>query len=292
MKINILLSLLLTLLMCSCSDEKDEPVNRENPVREAPLLASYHQKFGNCEMWPNEVIDDSELTGKGGDYYYWNAHKAEAQTMEELMALCDVPKDLLSAMSTRNLALTCFMHPYNTTPLFYNSIYQSVFIMTLANSYEEIMRRRSGAAELLNLYCELEYPKSRTEKPTAGLSYEDYKTSASESYAHLNGLSLFLMTAVDYNALNKEQLARLSSEIFRKIDNIAAADEEMHYEGYRYTYLIGAFIAYHYDNKLSENEVNLLRTFIASQGVPSNEYYSRATAVISQSLERMQQVAQ
>ena len=87
------------------------------------------------------------------------------------------------------------------------------------------MQRLTGATELLNLYCELDYPKSKPVNTTAGLSYEDYNKNTFENILHLNGLTLFLMTAVDFNALNKEQLSVLSSEIFKKIDNIATADE-------------------------------------------------------------------
>ncbi|MBQ3323592.1 MAG: hypothetical protein IJG81_01980 [Muribaculaceae bacterium] len=109
------------------------------------------------------------------------------------------------------------------------------------------------AQELLNLYCEEEYT-------TIGFG--------------LNALSLFLMTAVDYNALNQEQLARLSAEIFNKIDNLIAVDGGVHGGAHYYLdrlqfpYLLGAFIAYHYDASLSDEEVTLLRGLIAVTGVP------------------------
>ena len=199
-------------------------IERETPFRETPLMAPYERSFGR-KMWTTRVVEDSGLKGKGGDYYYWEQHKAEAGTMAELLALCDVPEDKLYAMSTRNLALTCFMHPYNGVYDLYNVLYESVFTMTLANCYQELMQRLTGATELLNLYCELDYPKSKPVNTTAGLSYEDYNKNTFENILHLNGLTLFLMTAVDFNALNKEQLSVLSSEIFKKIDNIATADE-------------------------------------------------------------------
>ena len=239
MRLNIQLFIFFVLIiLSSCGDDKkDEPNNpvepvtrtwinieRENPFRETPLMAPYERSFGR-KMWTTRVVEDSGLKGKGGDYYYWEQHKAEAGTMEELLALCDVPEDKLYAMSTRNLALTCFMHPYNGVYDMYNVLYESVFTMTLANCYQELMQRLTGATELLNLYCELDYPKSKPVNTTAGLSYEDYNKNTFENILHLNGLTLFLMTAVDFNALNKEQLSVLSSEIFKKIDNIATADE-------------------------------------------------------------------
>lgn len=137
------------------------------------------------------------------------------------------------------------------------------------------------AQELLNLYCELEYT-------TIGFQ--------------LNALSLFLMTAVDYNALNQEQLARLSAEIFNKIDNIIDVEGStpVFSENLRFTYLLGAFIAYHYDASLSDDDVNLLKAFITVTGLPgfsvkgviiTAEEVSQATLIISQSLERMGQMS-
>jgi hypothetical protein len=137
------------------------------------------------------------------------------------------------------------------------------------------------AQELLNLYCEQEYT-------TTGFG--------------LNALSLFLMTAVDYNALNQEQLARLSAEIFNKIDNIIDVEGStpVFYSNLRFPYLLGAFVAYHYDASLSDDDVNLLKAFITVTGLPgfsvkgviiTAEEVSHATMIISQSLERMEQMS-
>ena len=299
----------MLIILSSCGDDKkDEPNNpvepvtrtwinieRETPFRETPLMAPYERSFGR-KMWTTRVVEDSGLKGKGGDYYYWEQHKAEASTMKELLALCDVPEDKLYAMSTRNLALTCFMHPYNGVYDLYDVLYESVFTMTLANCYQELMQRLTGATELLNLYCELDYPKSKPVNTTAGLSYEDYNKNTFENILHLNGLTLFLMTAVDFNALNKEQLSVLSSEIFKKIDNIATADEGVYdYYTMRFPYLLGAFIAYHYDEQLNDEEATLLYNYTGFSGLPgvaggqsfTSEDVSRSTLIIIQSLERM-----
>ncbi|MBR5087019.1 MAG: hypothetical protein IKX31_08445 [Muribaculaceae bacterium] len=288
-KLIFLLSLLLSLQFCSCSN--DEPVNREwieidheNPVRATPLLATYAQQYDGLMMWPSRVVDDSGLTGEAGDYSYWQEHKNEAQTTEELMAMCDIPEDKLQAMSTRNLAHTCYRHPYAFVYTAQNVVYQGFFFMTRANCYRELMQRKTGAAELVNLYCDLEYSENSP----------DFE---------LNALTLFLMTAVDYNALNKEQLTRLSTEIFNKIDNIVAphGDNLNFYEKLRFPYLLGAFMAYHYDATLSEDEVNRLKDFITVTGLASYrvngkiitaEDVSHATLIISQSLERMEQLLQ
>ena len=285
LKLNLILLAAITMMMTAC-DKHDEPANREwieidyeNLVRATPLLASYAQQHEGLKIWPSRVVDDSGLTGEAGDYSYWHEHRNEAQTTEELMAMCDIPEDKLHAMSTANLARTCYNHPYAFVYTAQNVVYQGFFFMTQANCYRELMQRKTGAAELVNLYCGLEY------------------TANSSDFA-LNALTLFLMTAVDYNALNQEQLSRLSTEIFNKIDNIVKTDGETpnYSEKLRFPYLLGAFIAYHYDAMLKDDEVNRLEDFITVTGLPSYrvngkiitvEDVSRATLIISQSLERI-----
>lgn len=287
LKLNFMLFAAITVMMTAC-DKNDEPLNRtqfeierEAPVRATPLLAYYAQQHDGLTMWPSTVVDDSRLTGEAGDYSYWQEHKNEAQTIEELMAMCDIPEDKLQTMSTANLARTCYNHPYAFVYTAQNVIYQGFFFMTQANSYRELMQRKTGALELLNLYCEQEYT-------TTGFG--------------LNALSLFLMTAVDYNALNQEQLARLSAEIFNKIDNIIDVEGStpVFYSNLRFPYLLGAFVAYHYDASLSDDDVNLLKAFITVTGLPgfsvkgviiTAEEVSQATLIISQSLERMGQMS-
>ena len=287
LKLNFMLFAAIAVMMTAC-DKKDEPLNRpqfeierEAPVRATPLLANYAQQHDGLTMWPSTVVDDSRLTGEAGDYSYWQEHKNEAQTIEELMAMCDIPEDKLQTMSTANLARTCYNHPYAFVYTAQNVIYQGFFFMTQANSYRELMQRKTGALELLNLYCEQEYT-------TIGFG--------------LNALSLFLMTAVDYNALNQEQLARLSAEIFNKIDNIIDVEGStpVFYSNLRFPYLLGAFVAYHYDASLSDDDVTLLKNFIIVTGVSqykvngvtlTNEDISHATMIISQSLERMEQMS-
>ncbi len=159
LKLNFMLFAAITVMMTAC-DKNDEPLNRtqfeierEAPVRATPLLAYYAQQHDGLTMWPSTVVDDSRLTGEAGDYSYWQEHKNEAQTIEELMAMCDIPEDKLQTMSTANLARTCYNHPYAFVYTAQNVIYQGFFFMTQANCYRELMQRKTGALELLNLYC-------------------------------------------------------------------------------------------------------------------------------------------
>ena len=98
--------------------------------------------------------------------------------------------------------------------------------------------------------------------------------------------------------MTQEQLARLSTEVYNKIDNIIDVEGStpVFSENLRFPYLLGAFVAYHYDASLSDDEVALLKGFITVTGRPefgvngvtiSAEEVSQATLIISHSLERI-----
>lgn len=102
------------------------------------------------------------------------------------------------------------------------------------------------------------------------------------------------MTAVDYNALSHEQLVCLSAEVLAKIDNIFSGEGETHSfpNNLRFPYLLGAFIAYHYDESLSDHDANLLKGFVYGAGnngyALSPDFISQASTIITQSLQRME----
>ena len=302
------------MLLCGCGgsndDEPDVPVTPDeieykplsglNP--DVPLLNGY-EKIVGYQLWGSEKIPDGDLTGEGFSYDYWKEHKSEAKSFEELMALCEVPQEQLAAMSTRNLVLTCYVHPYNTIYNAYDNQYLGVMAAMNANCWQELMKRETGATQLLDLYCELTYPtsKSSIDVEKEVLSYLDYKVLAANRWNPLNALTLVMMTAVDSNAFTPEQLIRIAGEIFKKIDNILSADEDLlSYVGaLRYPYLLGAFIAYRYDRSLSPLELSLLYDLTGFMGIPgydsrtdryfTAEHVASALQVVEQSLERIEQ---
>ena len=302
------------MLLCGCggsnNDEPDVPVTPDeieyeplsglNP--DVPLLNGY-EKIVGYQLWGSEKIPDGDLTGEGFSYDYWKEHKSEAKSLEELMALCEVPQEQLAAMSTRNLVLTCYVHPYNTIYNAYDNQYLGVMAAMSANCWQELMKRKTGASQLLDLYCELTYPtsKSSIDVEKEVLSYLDYKVLAANRWNPLNALTLAMMTAVDSNAFTPEQLTRIAGEVFKKIDNILNAEDGIYsYVGaIRYHYLLGAFISYRYDRALSPLELSLLYDLTGFIGLPgydsktgrryTDKHVAKALEVVTRSLERIEQ---
>lgn len=228
------------------------------------------------KMWPTPTIDDSNLQGEGYTFDYWREHKDEAQTGDELMTMCNIPNDLLKNMSTPNLAWTCFNHPYNTDWAAFNNYYEGILsVMTRFNGYGELMKRKGGAGAAIDLFVQLGYN-------------EEGKISVNEP--SMIAWTLVLCTATDYKAFNLKQVTKLAKEVLYKdfiADKTSSANLYLSHKSYC---LLGAFMAYHYDGALPDEQRVLLASFIRNLKMT---YYTsevdlvRSYTIIKESLNRL-----
>jgi hypothetical protein len=261
---------MMALTACT-TDEPAMDTNFFQVNPNAPVLP-----VGDFQMWPTPTIDDSDLQGEGYIFDYWREHKDEAQTGDELFAMCNIPGDILKNMSTPNLAWTCFNHPYNTDWAAFNNYYEGILsVMTRFNGYGELMKRKSGAEAVIDLFVQLGYN-------------EEGKTSVNEP--SMIAWTLVLCTASDYRAFNQEQVSRLAKEVLYK-DFIANVTSSANlYLSHKSYCLLGAFMAYHYDETLPEEQRILLASFIRNL---SMTYYTsevdlgRSYTIIKESLNRL-----
>ena len=278
-KTTIITALVLVMLgLTACTNDGSEPIPPDPVIPfdfSAPILP-----VEDFEMWLTPTIDDSELQGEGYIYLYWREHKDEAKSGDELMAMCNVPTDLLQNMSTPNLAWTCFNHPYNTSWMAFNNYYEGILsVMTRFNGYEELMKRKGGAQAALDLFVQLGYN-------------EEGKTSVSEP--SMIAWTLVLCTASDYRAFDQEQVSRLAKEVLYK-DFIANVTSSANlYLSHKCYCLLGAFMAYHYDEALPQEQRILLASFVRNLKMT---YYTsevdlgRSYAIIKESLNRLAEMA-
>ena len=219
-KIMFFLIMMATFGLMACSNGDDDLMaNVFDNNRELPLFEYDGTK--DFAFWPTPTIDDSGLQGAGYDFAYWNQHKTEAESMEEMLAMCNIPKDLLDKMSTRNLAITCFNYPYNGTFYASSSDCYKAFHYYVAsfNGYAELMKRKGGLQATLDMYVE---------SPQYSNSVIDY-----------TAWTFFVCTAVDHKVISDEQAARLARVVSSRFhDGIEGGN-------LAFTYLLGGFIAYH-----------------------------------------------
>ena len=267
----IFLAMIALIVMTACTT--DEPVMNTHVIQVDPNTPVLPVE--DFQMWPTPTIDDSDLQGEYYAYIYWHEHKAEAQTGDELIAMCNVPDDILNNMSTPNLARTCFKHPYNNIWQTYNNAYEGILsIMTRFNGYAELMKRRSGAEAALNLFTQIGY----------------YQGSTMVSETNMISWTLVMCTAADYSAFNQEQVSRLAQDVLKK-DRIARQISSQNLYLSRHFYcMLGAFIVYHYDNTIPDEQRVLIANFIRYYSVinqPNNDDLSRSYSIIYSGLERL-----
>ena len=268
----ISMAMMALMALTACTTDEPEPVIQNDPA--SPVLP-----VGDFKMWPTPTIDDSNLQGEGYTFDYWQAHKGEAQTGDELMAMCNVPNDLLKNMSTANLAWTCFNHPYMGNWLLFNDIYDGVLsVMTRFNGFEELMKRKGGAQSLIDLYCRLGCKRVEAERDGITLVEE----------INLASWVMVMCTAADYQAFSQDQVTELAKEMLHKRRIHAVSSTSHSWLDYT-TYLLGGFIAYHYDETLPVEQQVLLANFIKycckQQGVGGD--MGRSHDIILTSLQRL-----
>lgn len=267
----IITALVLAMLgLTACTTEESEPFPLDTVFPydfRAPILPVV-----GFNMWPSPTIDDSELKGEYYIYLYWREHKDETENEEELMAMCNVPEDVLKNMSTPNLVRTCFKHPYNGLWKSHDNAYEGILsVITRFNGYEELMKRRSGTEAALYYFTQLGY----------------YWGQTIVSETEMISWTLVLCTAADYMAFNNEQIPRLAKEVLSKKKSAQQMGLSLSLNFYC---LLGAFISYHYDEMLPEEQRILLANFIKFRCVhfyADDENLDRSYTIINASLDRL-----
>ncbi|MBR4828204.1 MAG: hypothetical protein IKZ92_00160 [Muribaculaceae bacterium] len=277
-KVTFTLTMFAACLMAvSCGSDEPKPIIQDDT--DSPVVP-----VNDFPMWPTPTIDDSNLTGEGYNYDYWQEHKTEAQTGDDLFDMCNVPNDQLKNMSTPNLAWTCFTHPYQVNWLLFNSVYDGILsVITRFNGYEELMKRKGGTQAVIDLYARLGCKKLESERPGITLVEE----------FDLASWVLVMCTAADYQAFSQSQAAQLADEMLNK-KWLHAVSSDSHTMLRESSYLLGGFLAYHYDTSLNEEEQTLLANYIRFRcnGPGVSENVGPSHTVIDSSLQRLAAGAQ
>jgi len=137
-----------SLLLC-CHHEQNEQIIPEEPEPEAP----YVMPCGCGDEWPQEdTTCDRELPW---DYPVkpgmeeWNKLKG----VNEMIAACQIPEEVLSSLSTEDLAEICLQYPMIDSYLIYTTYEQGLnALVRQFNGIRELYQREDAWKTLLKSY--------------------------------------------------------------------------------------------------------------------------------------------
>lgn len=268
----------------------------------AQLMKDYEKRL-EYEFWPAKVRNDEDLTGDGYNYNYWWTHRSDARSGAELEEMCAIPEAQLARMSTRNLVLTCYVYPYLTSSWAHNDPrFGLMHHLASFNGLQELQQRKSAPGELIRLYKELTVAKETVEFRVP-LDYTEYLEPSHRIFG-IPALTMILESAVDYGCFSKAQVKELAAAILEKIGQANKLPEGTRsWNTVSYPYVLGAMLAYHHDNSLTDEQVQMMVRFIgvgsSFPGTPmeyneaSGKYYAseetiqRYRDVIMASLDRL-----
>ena len=76
---------LIALTACTTDEPETMAMDFDNN-QDSPMFE--YDRTKDFVFWPTPSIDDSGLQGGGYDFAYWQQHKAEAESVEAMMAMC------------------------------------------------------------------------------------------------------------------------------------------------------------------------------------------------------------
>ena len=298
---------LCLVLLAGCT----KPMKPEEEVVEYPQWMTRYEVLLSYQPWPEANVEDAGLTGPGGNFAEAWAGRAEAQKSKNWRETFNLSSQELAAMSTRNLVRTCYIHPYNTDFLAFEDDYEGILtVFGRFNGWQELMRRKQASEELLLLFKELNPPGVVGDLYTP-LDYTEYQ-NAYFSYWGIDCLSLVIATAVDYHRFSRGQVAQLAADVEKKISVMSGNAELYSYIGHiRLLFLLGSFLAWHYDGSLSETDRQTLSNYLdpyslwdeyqvshiagvpikkdplTDDWIPDQDALQKATEIIAGSLSRL-----
>lgn len=233
-----------------------------------PILTAYTKSLQSdiwkdgAGVWKIKDIDESRLIGAGFSYQNWEDHKSEADSYEGLIALCTPSESFRKKMSTRNLAISAFLFPYNANYFAFNCPL-SGFFKTLDDSklFQTLATRPSGPLEIMKIYEEIALKKDYGSY-TPVLECKDYLKQDSKMF--VSWLEMVLMTAVDEGLFSVEEIEKLAGLTYDKLAFQIAHPKSYSYIGsWMYSVMLASVIVYHYSEGLNDEEMNIARDFVS-----------------------------
>lgn len=237
----------LTLLMPSCSDEI---VNEGGPRSLAPVASSITFSFDSIEA-PN----------------VWGQY----QSLEEMLAACQVPAEKLRSMSTEDLIEVCMSHPlYGVYSAYDNELEGAKVVISRFNGFMELNKRKDAPEKMLAFYADANF------NPETAITHrKDFSKNRYLGFVDLYVASKELEGL--YYGQNLKRLSELSNKVLEKRlkqspDNLSQI---------RRSLLISSQVKLA-EGLLSADDEQTLKSFVEVGGNVENfQSYSKVSYIVS-----------
>lgn len=232
------------LMVCSCSDEI---LNEDN--NQVVLGAT------NATFSFDSITEPST----------WRKY----QSLEEMLAACQIPEDKLKSMSTDELIEVCMSHPLHMIYVAYNNQLEGAkVIIDDFNGFQELKLRDDAALKLLSFYEDVNFnPKAKQ------IRRRDFSSTTLLGFIELFLASKEISQLYEGNNIN--ELKRISDKVLDQ--KLLRAQNS--FFSIRHSLLLNAQIKLE-DNTLSNDERNILNRFVKAGGIMDNsEDYTKISEI-------------
>ncbi len=180
-----LLIIVMLVIVCSCSDDV---LNEENK--------QFMLGTSNATFSFDSIKEPSN----------W----CKYQSLEEMLAACQIPENILQSMTTEELITVCMSHPLKSNYIFYNNEIEGVkVIVENFNGFQELIKRPDGPEKVIAFYEDINFDDG------ASLKYgKDFS-----GVTYLGFIELFLASNEMpqlYKGENGAKLEDVSNRVFEK----------------------------------------------------------------------------
>ena len=245
----ILLISALLALMCSCSDR----MLNENSTEVTSKVVNVTFSFDSITE-PNN----------------W----ARYQTLEEMMAACQIPDAKLKSMSTDELIEVCMNHPlYGLYFAYNNELDGAKVVIDNFNGFKDLKEREDAPKKMLSFYEDINFnSKSRC---TNSIHKVDFSEMTHTGFVDLFIASKALPSL--YEPENISILEKISNKVLEK--KLKQPSPKLY--NIRRSLLINSQIKLE-DKTISNDDRNVLKSFVMVGGrVDNPEEYTRVSSIIA-----------
>lgn len=244
MKVKTLLLIALVALMCSCSDDV---LNEGSRYSAQPV--------------PRVTFSFDSITAPN----VW----AQYQSLEEMLAACQIPEEKLNSMSTDELIDVCMSHPLHSLYFAYNNeMVGAKVVFEHFNGFSELKKRKDAPTKMLEFYDDINFNAA-----TPKVHRENFSKITYMGFIELYLASKELTSL--YEGENLEKLELVSNKVLEK------KLEDPSIYTVRRSLLINSQVKLA-QGTLSKEETDALKSFISVGGnVDNPQEYTRISAIVS-----------